>query len=457
MYAIEFLKERENMKKEVKLISILLCLCFMVGLLTNCAPQKAIPSGGGDVETKLVVWNLPLGRIGYKDLLKKNPNDAYALATKKIIDTFEKENPGVKIELADRGWADELRKNILLALVSGQIPDVFGQEVFISEFAQKNMIAEIDISDFKDDMVADVLKISKYKGKNYGVPIFTGVLGLSYNTKLLKEAGFDPITPPSTWQGLLDMSGVVQKANDNEKVGGVTIYGPDGTAGCIFRFYPFLLQAGGGLLDENGKVKVDTSQNEKAFTYLRNLSKNTIKNQVAMSNWTAILSLIHKNQTAFEIESNISITFAQESTEKNVSWAPLPKIDDTVKVNKNVLIGTLTLCIPEKSTKKVLAQKFIKMMLRDEFQKLFFTVDSRLPVMKSVLKNPELVAQIPQMQVYIDELLNNELYPPLILESHGNDVNLELEALWKKIIQTNEPIKGLLEKTQKNIDDILKQ
>jgi len=49
-----------------------------------------------------------------------------------------------------------------------------------------------------------LLSMLSKNGKVYGIPMKIYTIGLAYNMKLLKEAGFD--TPPKTWDELVTIS-----------------------------------------------------------------------------------------------------------------------------------------------------------------------------------------------------------------------------------------------------------
>jgi ABC-type glycerol-3-phosphate transport system substrate-binding protein len=116
------------------------------------------------------------------------------------------------------------------ALVAGnQVPTLF--EVYLTDPSQ--MIDQgiaTDLTSFIKDQKLDsvfnpsILNIAEKDGKYYGIPRFAYAMGLAYNIKMLKAAGFD--SAPTTWDQLATMA---QKLTDrNAGVAGFSFI-TDGT------------------------------------------------------------------------------------------------------------------------------------------------------------------------------------------------------------------------------------
>jgi multiple sugar transport system substrate-binding protein len=142
-------------------------------------------------------------------------NDSEEKELRAALDTFEKQNPGIKVTLQRIGWKDA-RDQFLREAALGQGPDVVHvAQVWVKEMGTAGALAEIDglIAKTKpgagfDDFIASELARTK-DGKTFGLPWTTDTWAMVYRTDLLKEAGVEKI--PETWAELKDASEQVFK------------------------------------------------------------------------------------------------------------------------------------------------------------------------------------------------------------------------------------------------------
>lgn len=175
------------------------------------APTTAAPSdsavvfpdqiaGGRDVEITVVgmpAESNPTGLAGWKAAVAR----------------FEAKYPNVKVTGSDYAYAPDT----FPALVAGdQVPTVFQAYLTDRDLMTSQGIAA-DLTSFykaaKLDAVynPNLLKLVSADGKIYGMPIEAYVMGLGYNIKMLKDAGYD--APPTTWA---ELGPVAQKLTNRD-------------------------------------------------------------------------------------------------------------------------------------------------------------------------------------------------------------------------------------------------
>jgi len=128
------------------------------------------------------------------------------IAWEEQVKRFQKKYPNVTIEGTDYAYTPDS----FAALVAGnQVPTLF--EVYLTDPSQmidQGIATDLTsfIKDQKLDTVfnPDILNIAEKDGKYYGLPRFAYAMGLAYNIKLLKAAGFD--AAPTTWDELATMA-----------------------------------------------------------------------------------------------------------------------------------------------------------------------------------------------------------------------------------------------------------
>ena len=121
-------------------------------------------------------------------------------ALKEMISLFEKENPGIKVDLQTIGY-DDYFTQLQSKVVGGNAADVFelNYENFVAYASQG---ALMDISDYLTDTSGynqTALKAFNYQGVQYGVPNSFSNCVMFYNKDLFDKAGIDYPTSDWTW------------------------------------------------------------------------------------------------------------------------------------------------------------------------------------------------------------------------------------------------------------------
>ncbi|MGQ9628927.1 MAG: extracellular solute-binding protein [bacterium] len=124
----------------------------------------------------------------------------------KMFPEFEKENPGVKVELLTIPWGERDAK-ILTAFASGTVPEVIqtGSEMLYDE-ATRNMSVPLD--DYvakweeRDKFYPIAIQSRSLAGHIYSIPTHLAPRAVRWNKGIFKEVGLDPERPPDTWEYL---------------------------------------------------------------------------------------------------------------------------------------------------------------------------------------------------------------------------------------------------------------
>ncbi|WP_019586060.1 ABC transporter substrate-binding protein [Deinococcus apachensis] len=177
-----------------------------------------------------------------------------------LIGTFEKENPGVKVNLVTAPF-DSYFTKLQTDIAAGNAPDAFdlNYENFVS-FASKNALRPLPANLAPaNTFYPAALNAFKYGGRQYALPISFSTVVLFYNKDLFDKAGVGYPTATWKWQDVLSAA---QKINNpGQRVYGV--YQPV----QFWEFYKVAQQAGGGL-KVSPTVQIDTAANRRALHYL---------------------------------------------------------------------------------------------------------------------------------------------------------------------------------------------
>jgi len=137
---------------------------------------------GGDVTIEFAQWwepELPDGEF------------------RALIDKFEDENPGIKVDLVSGPYAST-KEQLFAGAASGTMPDVVGLDgAWVNDFASQGVIADLSALmkkyDYDDSELASQIQVD---GSTYMIPVVNFVYPMFTNDTLLAEAGVT--TPPST-------------------------------------------------------------------------------------------------------------------------------------------------------------------------------------------------------------------------------------------------------------------
>ncbi|MFD4632627.1 ABC transporter substrate-binding protein [Streptomyces sp. NPDC058284] len=219
----------------------------MAGVLAGCGG----PGDSGDVTLKLVAADY---------------GDSAANSSKKYWDKlargFEKENPGIKIDVTVHSWND-VDREVKEMVKKGDAPDLAQIGAYADYAAQGKLYEADELLSIatQADFLAPLSRAGEVNRIQYGMPFASSTRLLFYNTKLFKDAH---LTPPQSWSEL-------QADAKALKARGVKIpYAlPLGPEEAPAETLMWMLSGGGGYTDNVGSYDVDSKQNAKTFTWLR--------------------------------------------------------------------------------------------------------------------------------------------------------------------------------------------
>jgi multiple sugar transport system substrate-binding protein len=271
--------------------------------LAGCSSNSAAPSDGGDVTIEFAQWwepELPDGQF------------------RALMDTFEKENPGIKVDLVSGPYAST-KEQLFAGAASGTMPDVVGLDgAWVSDFAKQGVIADLSqlMSDagFDDSQLASQIKVD---GSTYMIPVVNFVYPMFTNDAILSQAGVT--APPSTRTEFEDAAKKI-KALGGDASGWVlplSLEAPNGVQNDVMSW----VWASGGSMLKDGKPDLTNADVTSAADYVQQLWNDgviapgsfTMKEQDKVEEFTngrvgmMIDSLAHINLIR---QSNPDLTFS---------------------------------------------------------------------------------------------------------------------------------------------------
>jgi multiple sugar transport system substrate-binding protein len=265
-----------------------------LALTAACSNGSGGGGGGGEEQAassgavQLDYWDMQWGSPTFMNQIKKN------------VEEFNSEHPDIQVKFTQLSWGDYQQK-LLSAVQAGNPPDVGGGDSGIP-FNMDAQGQTLDISDLYqeweqdgtfDDMPAWAHEKWDYNGKEVGITWQFDQRAIFYRKDLLQEAG---IKVPTTWDELLS---AVQKLHDpaNDMVG-IAFPGKQGTYDTDQFYMTLVLQAGGGLSDEEGNPTFDTPEQLEALNFEKELMNYAAEGTPSWT-FTEVLKQFEQGKAAF--------------------------------------------------------------------------------------------------------------------------------------------------------------
>lgn len=216
-----------------------------------------IPSDPKDVSGDITMWIYPIDPVSEKKWWKPE------------IERFNKEYPDVNVNVTVQPW--EERDTQLQTAIAGQKgPDVFyiiPDQVPV--YASQGVLADMaGVIEGDDDFRENALEAMTFEDKLCGVPLLMGGSASMVHMKLLDEAGITD--KPQTWDDLREIAPALKAKGYY-----VTHYVAALEQTLNLSFYPFLWQAGGDVLNDDGSAAAFNSpEGLEALTFIKELVDN---------------------------------------------------------------------------------------------------------------------------------------------------------------------------------------
>ncbi|MGI8906934.1 MAG: ABC transporter substrate-binding protein [Candidatus Sumerlaeaceae bacterium] len=239
----------------------LAAICLALAL-AGCSTEKA-------GKRKVVrMWTFPM-------LPELRDREMYEL----LVRDFEKEQPGIKVQIETLPWAGRIQK-MITAAAGNRTPDaVYLNLDLVARLVSEKLLRPIDdnmTSEDRADYDPAVMDGITLNGHQWVFPILRTVTTSLYNKDLFAAAGLDPERPPATWQEL-DVAAhrLTQDHNGDghpDQWGVGYVFGGDT---LNLTFWPLLWQAGGEVLSPDGRrVAFDSSAGMDALKFIVGLFKD---------------------------------------------------------------------------------------------------------------------------------------------------------------------------------------
>lgn len=372
-----------------------------------------------------------------------------------LIPKFEKENPGVTVNVQQIPWTAAQEK-LITAVASDNTPDLCQLgNTWVPQFVALNSLENLDkyISQSneikKENYFEGIWNTNVLDSSVFGIPWYIDTRVLFYRSDVLSRAGFNH--PPKTWDELYEVSKKIK-----ENAGGEDKYAIYLPTNEWAPFVIFGMQAGSTILKDNNCYG-DFSGREfkKAFNYLINFHKERLA-PIGISQVTNVYQAFRDEYFAMYISGpwNINEFAKWMSGDLKDKWmtAPLPSPGNNYPGLS--LAGGSSLVVFKNSKKKDAVWKFIEFLSRPTIQLEFYKLVNSLPAVKDAWLDSAFVSN-PYMKAFYEQF-HHVVATPKIPEWE-RIVFSKLQQYAEFAARGAMTTDAALEALDKDVDDILEK
>lgn len=374
------------------------------------------------------------------------------------VEQFEKSSDGITVKTTDTAWGQTLQQ-ATNAILAGNAPDVIqAPAVWVPQLQEIGGLMPME-DVFPDGGIENfpANESVTFDDKVRAAVWLPGPVLMVYNRKLMEEAGLDPDNPPKTFPEFTDAIKKICALPDRDggKTYGIalrTARSPNSPQWAL----PVVFGHGGYITDPDDKVNVTNEGFVQAYEWFRDIIGSGCAADAATNNDTRNVFAQGRSGFIFEgpwargLVKGISDGKLTVAPDGDVWAAPMPAGPDG---EIRQIANHQTLVIPEGSTNKEAAAKFVRFALSDvPTVDFMFESSGNIPTGDLKLLAGSKVAEDPWSEVFISTLPYSTPVP--IKHPKANAVFDALAPALQEII-AGADAQETLAKVQSDIDRLL--
>lgn len=389
------------MKKTKKGMALLLALLLGLTAMVGCGTNEEISSGETSSESASGETQSSEAASGQEQVVRMwtfldpEADNGRSKALKQMIETFEADNPGIKILVEAQDWT-ELTPKFLAAHAAGNAPDIIWS--IFDDFASVMAVDALEplenlfLGDWTEEEIADIddafFNYGTRDGKHYQITHSRNYLGIYYRKDLLEEKGLDI---PKTWDEFIT---ACQALTEMDQETGLQRYG----FGQVFNttdadpqvMTARLLESQGDLFTEDGKANWANDAGAEALQFQLDciteygITPDTAFSITAEDIWTEFAA----GRYAFINGAVVRMGTVRSQVTfdpSDVGFMLYPSEDG--QSNAPGTLNGWCVGVWAGSEVKEAAGKFVEAMMSPESDELWVTLGGQLAIRKSTIEN----------------------------------------------------------------------
>lgn len=303
---------------------------------------------------------------------------------KTLTRTFNAKKSGVTARYVELGADTDAARAQAIQRLEGRSSqcDMYVMDVtWVSEWAAQGWVKDQTalVEQKKDEFIPSTLKTAHYDKRYWAMPFYTNAGVLFYRS--------DRVEPPTTWKQ------VYKEAAGNPR-NRVEMQGKQ-YEGLTVNFLELLYSAGGSVLDENGKVTVDSPETRKVLKLMADGVKSGAIDRASLTYEEDAARRVYESGAAGHLRGwpNMYTLLQKTAAARGTKVAQLPAFDEHAKPAS--VLGGWNLAVAASSKNTGAAVSLIQYATSAKFQKKLFLDHAQAPVAESTYEDPQVRKEIP--------------------------------------------------------------
>jgi multiple sugar transport system substrate-binding protein len=341
-----------------------------------------------------------------------------------IVKDFEKENPGIHLEIIEAPNATDLTENLYTAaFILGDSPYdlVYMDVIWTGKFAAAGWLLDLSDRISEDELKAFMdkdVEAGRYKGKLYRIPLRSDAGMLYYRTDLLEQIG---AKPPETFEDLVKTS---QQLQEKKATRWGYVWQGAQYEGLPAMFVEILEGFGGFWVNsETNEVGLDQPEAIKAVEFLRSvIDKNISPPGVTSYREEDTRRLFVSGESAFLRNWPYVWATANEAGSEIKGKVGIKPMVHIPGAKSGACLGGWGMGIAKTSKHPQEALKAIQYFTSQEAQRRFTLETASISSRRDLFSDPEIIAKYPHYPKFQKLVESAVLRPPIAQYAQASDI-----------------------------------
>jgi multiple sugar transport system substrate-binding protein len=343
---------------------------------------------------------------------------------KLIVQDFEKENPGIHLEIIEAPNATDLTENLYTAaFILGDSPYdlVYMDVIWTGKFAAAGWLLDLSDRIPEDELKAFMdkdVEAGRYKDKLYRIPLRSDAGMLYYRTDLLEQIG---AKPPETFEDLVKTS---QQLQEKKATRWGYVWQGAQYEGLPAMFVEILEGFGGFWVNsETNEVGLDQPEAIKAVEFLRSaIDKNISPPGVTSYREEDTRRLFVSGESAFLRNWPYVWATANEAGSEIKGKVGIKPMVHIPGAKSGACLGGWGMGIAKTSKHPQEALKAIQYFTSKEAQRRFTLETASISSRRDLFSDPEIIAKYPHYPKFQKLVESAVLRPPIAQYAQASDI-----------------------------------
>jgi multiple sugar transport system substrate-binding protein len=319
---------------------------------------------------------------------------------RKLFDEYQKQNPGIKIDIETGGATSELQRQYLSTVLNAKDTAI---DIYMIDIVNPAQYMSAGWLEPLDAYIGGAAALNAYlpvyatanvvNGKVAAMPAFADAMFMYYRKDLLEKYG---VKEPKTWDELATASRKIMDGEKNPNLQGLSFQGaPIEGAVCTF-LLPYWSQ-GKAFNDASGKMTLDKAAAVKGMDMWLNLvDQGVVKKNIAEVKTPDTVNEFKAGQVVFGVNWGFAWDRFKDDADSTVKGKvgvmPLPSMAGGKSAT---CVGGWQWAVSAFSKNKAAAAKLVQYISSPASSKFLAKEGSLLPTIQSVYTDPEVVKEVP--------------------------------------------------------------